>query len=135
MKTAREYAFEIWGDEEVERVIAAAIAAARAEERERCADEVAACAMDWEWLAGKQVEAHVDSAESEAFSRVLKKTESRLRALPAPDGDVRPDWVPWPADRAPRYLTGTRCDMLVGPCACGATHPRESATDGDGGGA
>jgi hypothetical protein len=32
------------------------------------------------------------------------------------------DWVPWPKSVTSRYLTGTACDMLIGPCACGATH-------------
>jgi hypothetical protein len=32
------------------------------------------------------------------------------------------DWIPWPRSVPPRNLTGTQCDMLIGPCACGATH-------------
>lgn len=32
--------------------------------------------------------------------------------------------VPMP-DSARLYRTGTRCDMLIGPCACGAMHTAE----------
>lgn len=35
-----------------------------------------------------------------------------------------PSWVPMPGG-ADLYRTGTRCDMLIGPCACGATHTVE----------
>ena len=31
-------------------------------------------------------------------------------------------WIPWPADREPRTNGGITCDMLRGPCACGAMH-------------
>lgn len=32
------------------------------------------------------------------------------------------DWIPWPKEVPRRLTTGTPCDMLVGPCVCGATH-------------
>ena len=32
-------------------------------------------------------------------------------------------FVPYPDDLPPRYNgSGTPCDMLIGPCSCGATH-------------
>lgn len=41
----------------------------------------------------------------------------------------RPNWKAWPEQWAPRFNAGIRCDMLVGPCACGATHNGETPPD------
>ena len=44
-------------------------------------------------------------------------------------GKSRPEWIPWPKSIPRRFNTGTACDMLMGPCACGATHTAEEAAD------
>lgn len=37
-----------------------------------------------------------------------------------------PWMVPYPSDLPPRYNgSSSPCDMLYGPCSCGATHVRE----------
>jgi hypothetical protein len=47
----------------------------------------------------------------------------RLSGHRGPHRDVDDvQWIPWPAERPPRTLGGVTCDMLRGPCACGATH-------------
>jgi len=32
------------------------------------------------------------------------------------------NWAPLPADAEPIFNGGVACDMLIGPCACGAWH-------------
>lgn len=44
----------------------------------------------------------------------------------ANDREPRTSFVPYPADRPPRWNGGSLCDMWIGPCACGAWHNGES---------
>lgn len=39
------------------------------------------------------------------------------------------NWKPWPDKWPERFNGGIRCDMLIGPCACGATHDERDAPD------
>ncbi len=43
--------------------------------------------------------------------------------------EEKPSFVPYPADRLPRYNTysacSAPCDMWIGPCCCGAWHKGE----------
>ena len=64
-------------------------------------------------------------ASEQVLDRRIAAEDARWRstraalALPRqPSG-----FVPWPAGKPPRYNgSGEPCDMLIGPCSCGATH-------------
>lgn len=42
---------------------------------------------------------------------------------------AEPDMVPMPEDRVRHNGSGTPCDMLKGPCACGAWHTGDEPTE------
>ena len=47
----------------------------------------------------------------------------------SPASDTAGEHVPRPADAPPRFNGGERCDMDVGPCACGAWHTAHEERD------
>lgn len=57
----------------------------------------------------------------------MSKPESKTKPL------AKPVLIPWPEGKPERMMPWTNepCDMLIGPCACGAWHTEEDDDDRD----